>query len=192
MASFWRDGADICAVLDEAEAQLVRRLVTDVQAMLTEGAPVETLEDVAAGFVSPSPAATPPQDPAIARLLPDGYRDDPEAAAELRQLIEPSLRQAKSDSAQRLLDSLPIALSDGGGVVTLDETAAEAWLHALNDVRLVLGTRLGVSEELEENEANGLLDGDDPGAVAYQVYCWLGVFQEELLVAISYADPEPS
>ena len=41
-----------------------------------------------------------PEDPVLARLLPDGYRDDPEAAGEFRKYTEPSLRSAKHQAAQ--------------------------------------------------------------------------------------------
>ncbi|HEX5494830.1 MAG TPA: DUF2017 domain-containing protein [Mycobacteriales bacterium] len=184
MTAFWRSGETVCAVVDEPEAQLVRRLVTDVQAMLTgdgtaggsdAGLDVGVLDWPEAG----SPA-TPPEDPALARLLPDGYSDDPDAAAELRRLTERSLRDAKSRAAQRLLDSLP----GDGGSLSLDLPTAEAWLAALNDVRLVLGTRLNVTEDTAENQARGLHEGDDPVAVAYQVYCWLSVVQDDLVAAV--------
>ena len=40
-----------------------------------------------------------PTDPALARLLPDTYRDDPEASAELRRLAEGDVRRAKNDAS---------------------------------------------------------------------------------------------
>lgn len=182
MAAFWRSADSVCAVVDESEAALVRRLVTDVQAMLTGGEPGPGPERAGLpDWPVDTTSAGPPEDPALARLLPDGYQDDPAAAAELRRLTEQSLRAAKSQSAQRLLDSLP----GDGGSLTLDLATAQAWLGALNDVRLVLGTRLGVSEDTAENDARGLRDGgDDPMAVAYQVYCWLSVVQDELVSAV--------
>jgi len=185
LTAFWRSGDTVCAVLDESEAQLVRRLVTDVRAMLTpdgssHGVPGDGAFDGVPDWSQAPAAVSAPEDPAMARLLPDGYRDDPAAAAELRRLTEWSLREAKSQTAQRLLDSLP----DRGGSLTLDLPTAEAWLGALNDVRLVLGTRLEVTEDTVRNEARGLHEGDGPVAVAYQVYCWLGVVQDELLSAV--------
>jgi len=191
LTAFWRSGDTVCAIVDGAEAALVRRLVADVQAMLTEDGPAR--EDQAAGFPDagfpdagavpgwsePTPVS-PPEDPALARLLPDGYRDDPAAAAELRRLTEASLREAKSQAAQRLLDSLP----ERGGSLSLDLPTAEAWLGTLNDVRLVLGTRLGVTEDTAGEYAKGLHGGDDPASVAYQMYCWLSVVQDELVGAV--------
>ncbi len=54
--------------------------------------------------------ATPPDapaDPVLARLLPDAYQEDPEAASEFRKYTESSLREAKKYFAQTLLDTLP-------------------------------------------------------------------------------------
>ena len=82
----------------------------------------------------------------LARLLPDGYRDDPDAAGEFRKYTEPALRSAKHQAAQEMLDTLP----DAGGRIQLTQDQALSWLKALNDIRLALGVRLGVTEEFEE------------------------------------------
>jgi hypothetical protein len=180
VAAFWRSGDRVCAVVEEDEAQLVRRLVTDVQAMLTDTQPsLGGLDPVTADWFGAGPVA-PPEDPAMARLLPDGYRDDPDAAAELRRLTESSLRQTKSETAQRLLDSLP----EDGGSLTLDLSTAEAWLGALNDVRLVLGTRLNVTDDDADSQEWALRGGDDPMSVAFRVYRWLSLVQDELVTAV--------
>lgn len=180
MAAFWRSGDTVCALVDEDEAQLVRRLVTDVQAMLTETTSQARVSGLVEGDWFGAGPVTPPEDPAMARLLPDGYRDDPEAAAELRRLTESSLRRAKSETAQRLLDSLP----EAGGSLTLDLPTAEAWLGALNDVRLVLGTRLNVTDDDADDQTWALRGGDDPMSVAFRVYRWLSVVQDELVSAV--------
>ena len=82
----------------------------------------------------------------LARLLPDGYRDDPDAAGEFRKSTESSLRSAKQQAAQEMLDTLP----EAGGRIQLTHDQAHAWLKALNDVRLALGVRLNVTEEFEQ------------------------------------------
>ena len=51
--------------------------------------------------------STPPQDPAVARLLPDFHAEDAELSAGLRVLHEPELIAAKDAAAVALLDSLP-------------------------------------------------------------------------------------
>jgi hypothetical protein len=116
--------------------------------------------------------AEPPEDPALARLLPDAYRDDAEASGEFRRLTESSLRREKVAAAERMLAALP---ADGPGEVRLDPETTETWLATLNDVRLALGTRLEVTEEMKEP------DPEDPDAPAYVVYLWLTELQGVLI-----------
>ena len=127
-------------------------------------------------------AAEPPQapaDPVLARLLPDAYQDDPEAAGEFRKYTESSLREAKKYFAQTLIETLPAQ----GGRVKLSADQALDWLRALNDVRLMFGVRLEVTEEFEEQYA--ALDPKDPRVAAYEIYGWLGALQDSLVRAIA-------
>ena len=62
----------------------------------------------------------------------------------------------------------------------MDREQADAWLGCLNDLRLVLGTRLEVTEDTELD-----LRRDDPRAQALTVYGWLGWLQESLLEAMT-------
>ena len=128
-----------------------------------------------AGTEGPTQA---PEDPVLARLLPDAYRDDPEAAGEFRKYTEPALRSAKQQAAQEMLDTLP----DEGGRIQLTHEQALAWLKALNDVRLALGIRLDVTEDFEEQWAR--VDAQDPRWSAFEVYAWLGAVQESLVQAL--------
>ena len=66
----------------------------------------------------------------------------------------------------------------------LDEAQASGWLTALNDLRLVLGTRLDVSEDLPD------IDADDPEAPAYAVYDYLGYLLSEVVDALAAGLPE--
>jgi len=169
-----------------AEASLLRDLVGQVMALIAadepELAPGPAGDDVAAeidaleALLRDRPA---PEDPVLARLLPDGYRDDPEAAGEFRRYTEPGLRSAKQQVAQEMLDTLP----DAGGRIQLTQDQAVAWLKALNDVRLALGVRLGVTEEFEEQWAR--LSSEDPQWAAFEVYAWLGAVQESLVRALA-------
>ena len=56
-----------------------------------------------------------------------------------------------------------------------------AWMRALNEVRLVLGTRLDVSEEGDERP----LDDTDPRWEAFAVYDYLTHLQAEIVEALS-------
>jgi hypothetical protein len=126
-----------------------------------------------------SPRTRAPLDPALARLLPDAYRDDPDAAGEFRRYTEQSLRSAKQETARTVLDTLP----PDGGPVKLSRDEAQSWLRTLNDVRITLGVRLGVTEEFEDEWRQ--LDPLDPRATAFEVYAWLGDVQESLVQALS-------
>jgi hypothetical protein len=192
-------GGGVRAWLAAAEASLLRSLVGQVMTLIAPERPEDAagagdapgprpggaadpddLAGLEALLRDPGPAGPrPPADPVLARLLPDGYRDDPEAAGEFRRYTEHGLRSAKWQAARQMLDTLP----DAGGRVMLDSDAAQAWLKALNDVRLALGVRLGVTEEFEEQW--GRLRADDPLWAAFEVYAWLGAVQESLVRALS-------
>jgi uncharacterized protein DUF2017 len=187
-------GGGARAWLAAAEASLLRSLVGQIMALVE---PDESAVIVDPGPGGPRDAAgdaelaaleamvhgpgadTPPEDPVLARLLPDGYRDDPDSAGEFRKYTEPALRSAKYAAAQEMLDTLP----EAGGRIQLTTDQALSWLKALNDVRLALGVRLGVTEEFEEQWSR--LKPDDPQWTAYEVYAWLGAVQESLVQALS-------
>ena len=171
-----RRGTDV--TLDEVEAAVLRRCVEDLLVLL---APDDDEPEPGAGPRDPLeamlglPAGEPelPRDPALARLLPDAYGDDdPAGSRDFRRYTEGDLRAGKRAHAATVLATLP-----GGGSTRLDRDQADAWLGTVNDLRLVLGTRLGVTEDLDPDE----LDDDDPRAPALQVYAWLGYVQESLL-----------
>ena len=187
-------GGGVRAWLAAAEASLLRSLVGQIMALVEPEGPAghaagPTADD-AAGHADAGLAALEamlhgpgadkiPEDPVLARLLPDAYRDDPDAAGEFRRYTEPALRSAKHAAAQEMLDTLP----DAGGRIQLTQDQALSWLKALNDVRLALGIRLGVTEDFEEQWAR--LKPDDPQWTAFEVYAWLGAVQESLVQALS-------
>ncbi len=130
--------------------------------------------------------AEPPRDPTLRRLLPDfvqpGDDDDPSAArvpeglnAALRSLHEPEIIDAKRYAAQRLLDTVP----ENGGRFELSEDDAGAWIAAVNDIRLTLGVMLDVGPQGPER-----LPADHPLAVHFDVYQWLTVLQEYLVLVL--------
>jgi Domain of unknown function (DUF2017) len=178
--------------LDAGEASLLRSLISQVMNLVASarpggGQPDGRRADGNSGvdlaelevLLAQDQPLDPPEDPVLARLLPDGYRDDPGAASEFRRYTEPSLREAKQDSAQTLLDTLPAK----GGRIRLSGDQARAWLRALNDVRLAFGVRLEVTEDFEEQLA--ALDPEDPKVAAFEVYGWLGAVQASLVDALA-------
>jgi Domain of unknown function (DUF2017) len=120
-----------------------------------------------------------PDDPVLARLLPDAYSNDPEASGEFRRYTEQGLRSGKAAAARTVLATLP----PSGGRVRLTEPEAQAWLRALNDVRLALGTRLGVTDDFDDEVAD--MGPDDPRSAYVGVYQWLAFLQESLVRALS-------
>ena len=189
-----RDGG-VSVWLPPGEATLLRTLVVPVLDLLgesgrpgetgypqTQGGTADDLDRLLAEAVEAAEAAEAPSipdDPVLARLLPDAYQDDPESAGEFRKYTESSLREAKKYFAQTLLDTLP----PSGGRVRLTGDQARDWLRTLNDVRLMFGVRLEVTEDFEEQLAT--LDPKDPRLAAFEVYGWLGAVQESLVRAIS-------
>lgn len=138
----------------------------------------DTPDDLAA-LLGLSDSSKPPDDPVLARLLPDGYTEDPEAAAEFRRYTEQELRSGKVAAARTVLATLP----PSGGRVRLSGPEAQAWLRALNDVRLALGVVLGVTDDFEEQI--GQIQADDPRSAYIWVYQWLAELQESLVDALS-------
>lgn len=120
----------------------------------------------------------PPDDPALARLLPDAYGDDPEAASEFRRYTEKDLRAGKAAAANTVLATL----REQGGQVSLSPDEAEVWLRSLNDMRLALGIRLGITQEMAERFPE--VDADDPRYAVFAVYDWLTEMQESLVHAM--------
>ena len=119
-----------------------------------------------------------PDDPDLRRLFPPAYGDDPEAEAQYRLLVGEGLAAGRARALETVRET---AARD---LLTAEE--ANAWLTALNDARLVLGTRLDVSEEMDWD-----VDPDDPRAPHLAVYAYLSWLQEQLVAALAGAvEPE--
>jgi Domain of unknown function (DUF2017) len=131
-----------------------------------------------AAMLGPPAAVAQPEDPVLARLFPDAYREDDGAAADFRRYTEQGLRSGKVAAARTVLATLP----GKGGRVRLSAEEAQVWLRALNDVRLALGVRLGITEDYEHELAAGGQAG--PRSAYLQVYDWLTFLQETLVRAL--------
>jgi hypothetical protein len=172
--------AHAAALLVSLARQLVE-LLSDGEAIQPVGGdPLEALLD----FDAPREQ---PQDPALLRLLPDGHRDDDEAAAEFRRYTERSLRDVKIADAMTVIeaigeipDDLPADAADLEFEIGADD--ARAWLRCLTDMRLTLAERLGVTAD-DESYWESLPD-DDARLAVYEIYGWLGYVLESLLDSI--------
>lgn len=112
-------------------------------------------------------------DNAVARLFPPAYRGDDEAADEFDRLMRPELRDRRLEA----LDTVARTLDED----VLDQAQAEAWCGALNDLRLVLGERLGIKED---DLADGI-DPADPRAQQLALYGWLTWVQGSVVDALA-------
>lgn len=161
------------------ERGLVGNLLEQLGGMLApddQDAPAGAPADPLAEVVGIDPTAVRPADPALARLFPDAY-DDPAEADEFRRFTQRELRTQKLANVQ-----LARATLTRGNPTRLTAEEQQAWLGSLNDLRLTLGTRLGVTED--PIDLDELQEGD-PDVALYLVYDWLTYHQDRLVQALA-------
>ncbi len=142
--------------LPEHEAELLRTLLPQLRALLTTG-----LSD---------------NDPSLTRLFPTAYANDPELDAGYQALVRDELLEKRFASID-VIESL-LAEADGGEV---DEEELSAWMRAINDLRLVLGTRLDVGEDDDPAD----IDPDDPEAQGWAIYHYLAMLVSVIVDALT-------
>ena len=196
---FRRVRGEVRARLGADERRVLHDVFTEVYDLLEDPAASEPIEeDPLAALVGIGSAVRPPEDPALARLLPDAHRDDPEASAEFRRYTESGLRERKRSGLRVALGTL-----DRNAPLRLNQDEAAAWLVALTDVRLVLAERIGLrtdhDHELLERVAARLAEGapdDDTAdaghrlAMTLALYDFLAWLQETLVEAMAAALPD--
>jgi hypothetical protein len=168
----------VTVTLGPVEHEVLKRVLGEMLQLVSVESGDDAEDDPLARAVGIGTATEAPKDPALARLFPDGYTDDPEASADFRRYTEPGLRSAKHERLATALASL----GEEPHRMLLDADEAQAWLGALNDSRLVLGERLGVTEDLEE--LISALGEDDPRLALLWVYDRLTYLQESLVQAL--------
>jgi hypothetical protein len=173
MSKVRRKGDGVVVALTPEERQLLASLATAVRTLLEPDNAAD--EDPLAALVGmSSQPVEAPDDPVLQRLLPAAYAD-PELAAEFRQLTDADLRARKSTALTRLVDDVA-----GEGAIALDpDEGVGLWVQGINDIRLVLGTRLDVTEEWAD--AFDALPPDDPRIPLYLFYDWLSTLQDALV-----------
>jgi hypothetical protein len=158
VSDFTWNGGHIMANFEPQEAVILTDLATQL-AELIEG------------------RGTPGSDPALDRLLPEGYRDSADDAAEFRRFTETDLARQKVRNARTVISTLTtVAAGTGSNAQPIDASATAAWLRTLTDLRLTLAARLAV-------ESDGTVP-EDADEMTVAVYEWLGYLQESLLAAI--------
>jgi len=161
----------------------VNENVTVIEIARMEGAHLIGLVGQFAELIEAADVGPRSADPAVRRLVPDGYAD-PDAAREFRSLTEGDLLSRRQTDAASVIASLADLADisedpDDPALVEvvqirLDADTAGAWLRTLAAIRLVLATRLGIVDEDDH-------DQDDP---RFGIYDWLGYRLDGLVRAI--------
>lgn len=186
-----RRGGGAVATFNGFEADLLRSLASQLVELLRNevAAPVETEDPLEELLNFDGPTAE-PDDPVLARLFPNAYPADDEAAGEFRRFTEGGLRDGKVRGAMAIVDALeeaglPTELDEESLYVDVELAADQAidWVKSFTDIRLALATRLGV-EEGDEDYWHTLPD-DDPRTHVHEIYEWVGYLQETLVESLA-------
>ncbi len=146
------------ARLSEIEADAVKRIATELSESLDE------------------------PDESMYRLFPPGYSDDQEKNEEFEHLTRDELVGWKRLAATKVIDSIEAGKhKHGAWEAVLDEETAHAWLGVLNDARLVIGTRIDVTEDTSPEP----LPQANPRAPAHNLYLYLTGLEGALIDALS-------
>lgn len=109
-------------------------------------------------------------DASLRRLFPTAYQNDPQRDAEYQILARSELQDRKYAALDTVDETLHATL--------LDDEQAIAWMQVINQLRLVLGTRLDVGEDDDD------FDPDGPDALSRSVYFLLGMFLDQFVAAM--------
>lgn len=148
--------------LPDVERELLQSMVPQLRDLLTTGSSTG--------------------DPSLHRLFPTAYPNDPERDAGYQALVRDELLEKRFASLDVLEETL--TASETRRELTGEELGA--WMRALNDLRLVLGTRLDVSED----DDAATLDPDDPDAPAWSIYHYLAMLVTFIVDALAGDLPE--
>jgi hypothetical protein len=155
--------------LAEPEAELLRTLPGELRAIYDEGNR---------------------DDPARNRIFPRAYLDPTEEDSEdeWQHLVHPELLRDRLASLDVVVASLDGASPARRGVVEIElrPDTVSAWLAVLNDARLALGTRLGVTEDTDYSD----VDAADPEAAGLAAYAWLTSLEGDLVDTLLGGMPE--
>ncbi len=154
-------GDRLVVTLSEVEAQILDELPRQVELMLTED-----------GVASGDPSVGRARD----RLFPRAYLDPTEDEASTAWMLEvqPELMEGKLAALHEIRASLSRAeVTRKGRKIELTAAEVQAWLTGLNDVRLVLGTILDITDD-SDMEALA-------GSEQANLYAWLTYLQGELI-----------
>ena len=111
-------------------------------------------------------------DPELRRLFPTAYHDDPQRDAEYQILGRAELLDSRLRAVAAMEATVDVEL--------LDDEQFGSWMTTVNQIRLVLGTRLGIAEDDDEE-----LDPEDPSVRERVLYHYLTMLMSMLVEAAS-------
>jgi hypothetical protein len=155
-----RDGS-FAVQLSEPEQVLVKSLLAQLRTLIRTETAGEVTE--ASG---------------VRRLFPTAYPQREDLEDEYQSMVRDDLVSKRLAAIDEVEDTISLP--------SLDEEQLTTWLTTFHDLRLVLGTRLDVSEDDDP-----AIDPDDPNAPALVAYGYLGELLESAVIALSQALPEP-
>ena len=115
-------------------------------------------------------------DGSIYRLFPPGYTDDLARQVEYDGLMRDDLQSSHVEALR--------SLQDTADAHEVDAPQLSAWTRAINQLRLVLGTRLDIVDEISDLD----FPPDDPRTGALALYLYLSDLQESAIETLG--DPE--
>ncbi|HVF75873.1 MAG TPA: DUF2017 family protein [Acidimicrobiales bacterium] len=149
-------GGDYRVRLEGEERELLRTLPPQLRELLAEG------DD---------------GDPSVRRLFPPAYVGDEEHEDEYRRLMGDDLREHHLQAIAIMESTIDQERLAEGELV--------AWLSAVNDLRLVIGTRLDVSEDMDYDA----IAPDDPRGTGLALYSYLSWLEEQMVEALASSLP---
>lgn len=117
-------------------------------------------------------------DPLLRRLFPPAYLHDPDQDRDYQRLMRGELIESRFSAIEIMESTL--------GEQVVDEGTLTRWMQAINSLRLVVGTRLDVSETPEPPSR------DDPDFQLWVLYDQLGWMLSHIVDALAEGLPEPS
>jgi hypothetical protein len=171
---FNRSGVNVVLDLEEIEVELLKSLTGQILELLHDPEQEEHADPLAklVGMDGPTVISS---DPVLARLFPNAYPDDETNSADFRRFTQPDLQRQKVVNGQIVRADL----ATFPGEHPVNPNHLDAWLLTLNDLRLALGTRLGLENETEAH----LLD--DSLTPMFGIYDWLTGLQGSLIEVIA-------
>jgi hypothetical protein len=173
MAMFRRSGTEVLLDLEEIEVELLNSLIGQILELLHDPEEEEHSDPLAklVGLNGPTVISS---DPVLARLFPDAYPDDETNSADFRRFTQPDLQRQKIFNAHIVRNDL-LAFP---GEHELDPANLNAWLLTINDLRLALGTRIGLDHETQAQLS------DESLTPIFGIYDWLSGVQSSLVESI--------